>query len=173
MPYRISSANSADAYEIASLLKRSIVELCGADHGGDPVKYADWVKNKTPENVERMIDGPGAFLAASDMHGKVLGVAMGTPEGEVVLNYVLPEARFSGISRGLMQALERYFKDCLHEEARLKSTGTAERFYRSLGYEETGEVDTRQGMTFRGFRKRILDDEVVRRSSETSLAATC
>ncbi|MTH96325.1 GNAT family N-acetyltransferase [Roseibium sp. RKSG952] len=153
MPYRISPASSADSHEIAALLRRSIIKLCVPDHGGDPEKYESWLENKTPENVEKWISGPGRMFVAQDTDRRILGVAMGSPDGHVLLNYVLPEARFSGVSRALLGAVEDYFRDCFVDVSCLKSTGTAERFYRARGYVETGEVDVRKDMSFRSFRK--------------------
>ena len=155
MPFSIQLARSADSHEIAVLLRRSIIELCSDDHGDDPERYQSWLKNKTPEQVERWIHGPGRMFAASDETNRVLGVASGSPDGHVLLNYVLPEARGIGVSKSLMRALEDYFADCGLDEIQLKSTRTAQRLYRSLGYKETEVVDTREGMTFYAYSKDI------------------
>ncbi|EFO33828.1 gnat family acetyltransferase [Roseibium sp. TrichSKD4] len=138
MPFTVNRANSIDCYEIAALLRRSIIELCTADHDGDPEKYEPWIANKTPDWVEKWIEGQGRVVAARDMQ-KVIGVAMASPDGEVLLNYVLPEARFTGVSKAMMRALEDYVRDNGRSEIRLKSTVTAARFYRSLGYVESDD----------------------------------
>lgn len=157
MPFTITPAISANAREIAILLRRSITELCVADHGGDPERYGPWLANKTTENVEAWINGPGRVFSAHDRGGKVIGVAMGSTDGEVQLNYVLPEARFSGVSKMLMRAVEDYFVARGLTVSRLKSTETATRFYRSIGYAETGEVEIRRAMTFRQFEKGLQE----------------
>ncbi|POF29344.1 GNAT family N-acetyltransferase [Roseibium marinum] len=153
MPFTIIAANSADSHEIATLLHRSILELCTADHGNDPEKYEPWLKNKTAANIESWINGQGGVFTAIDPHRKVLGVAMGSPDGEVLLNYVLPDVRCMGVSKMLMRTLEDYFRDRGLDTARLKSTETASRFYHLIGFTETGEIETRRGMTFREFEK--------------------
>ncbi len=153
MPFTVLPASSANADEIAVLLRRSIVELCSIDHGGNPERYEPWLGNKTAETVERWIHGAGRVFCAIDHTRRVIGVAMGSAEGEVLLNYVLPEARFTGVSKSLMRAVEEYFQDRGLEMSHLKSTATAENFYRSLGYVETGEPEHRRGMTFRYFAK--------------------
>ncbi|MEM9633755.1 MAG: GNAT family N-acetyltransferase [Pseudomonadota bacterium] len=144
-----------DAEEIATLLRRSIVELCHDDHGNDPQRYDPWLKNKTAENVERWIRGSGRVFSAIDEKGKVVGVGMGTPDGEVVLNYVLPEARHSGVSKMLMKTIEDYFRDRGLASSVLNSTCTAEKFYRSIGYAETGRVELHREIMCRQFRKAL------------------
>lgn len=153
MPFKIEPASSADAHEVALLLRRSIIELCSADHGESADRYRAWIESKTPENVEKWITAPGVFLAATDHTRRVLGVAAGRPDGQVLLNYVLPDVRLTGVSKALMRALEDYYRDRGLDEVRLTSTRTAEQFYRSLRYLETDELDTRVDMTFRGFRE--------------------
>ncbi|WP_082837021.1 GNAT family N-acetyltransferase [Labrenzia sp. OB1] len=153
MPFTIIAASSADSHEIAIVLRRSIMELCSDDHDNNPKKYEPWLKNKTAANIENWIHGQGGVFTAVDPHRKVLGVAMGSPDGEVLLNYVLPDVRCTGISKMLMRTLEDYFRDRGLERARLTSTETARRFYHSLGYSETDEIETRRGMTFRRFEK--------------------
>lgn len=155
MPFTVMRASSADAHEIAQLLRRSIVELCTSDHGNDPDRIEPWLARKTAESIETWIDGPGGTFVAQDHDKKVLGFGMGSPQGHVLLNYVLPEARFTGVSKALMRAVEDYFRDRGLDEVHLKSTSTAEGFYRGLGYTETGESDTDLDMTFRGFKKAI------------------
>ncbi|PVB63643.1 GNAT family N-acetyltransferase [Labrenzia sp. 011] len=158
MPFTITAANSADSHEIAAVLRRSILELCTADHGNDPEKYEPWLRNKTAANIENWIHGQGGVFTAVDPHRKVLGVAMGAPDGEVLLNYVLPEVRGMGISKMLMRALEDYFRDRGLDRVRLASTKTARRFYLSIGYAEAGETHTGRGMTFPVFEKVLGDD---------------
>ncbi|WP_417689598.1 GNAT family N-acetyltransferase [Roseibium sp.] len=156
MPFTIETASSADAHEIAALLRRSIVELCTEDHDGDPGRYKAWVANKTADQVEKWIGEPGCFFSARDADGKVLGVAAGTLDGAITLNYVLPEARFSGVSKALMRAVERHFREWGIEEASLESSATARRFYLSLGYEETGTGKRVGGMAFSRLSKSLV-----------------
>ncbi|MES0882200.1 GNAT family N-acetyltransferase [Roseibium sp. SCP14] len=155
MPFTIVPANCTDAEEIAVLLRRSIIELCQNDHGNSPERYEPWLKNKTAENVERWIRGPGRVFSAVDQNRRVVGISMGTPDGEVVLNYVLPEARYCGVSKMLMNAIEDYFRDRGLSSSILNSTCTAENFYRSIGYSETGRVELHREMMCRQFRKAL------------------
>lgn len=134
--FEIRPAERPEAGEMAALLRRSISELCTADHGNDALRLESWLRNKTEETVLHWIDGPGYILVARACKSprRLLGVGMGMPTGEVVLNYVLPEARFCGVSKALMNAIETRFAEQGLAKARLRSTCTAERFYRSIGY---------------------------------------
>jgi GNAT superfamily N-acetyltransferase len=61
-----------------------------------------------------------------------------TDAGEITLNYVAPEARFRGVSRVLLGALEARALARGNTRCRLVSTETAHRFYRSAGYRDDG-----------------------------------
>ncbi|MEP3047358.1 MAG: GNAT family N-acetyltransferase [Roseibium sp.] len=155
MPFTIELANSAYSHEVVAVLHRSITELCEADHANDPGRYAPWLENKTAENVEAWITEAGRCFTAVDETRNVLGVALGRPDGRVLLMYVSPEARYTGVSKALMRALEGYFQDRGLDEVHLMSTKTAEQFYRSLGYSETGDTTIENDMSFRAFKKAI------------------
>jgi hypothetical protein len=49
----IRHAKIEDARAACAILRRSIVELCHVDHGGDEVLLGKWLSNKTVENVTR------------------------------------------------------------------------------------------------------------------------
>lgn len=134
--FEIRSAEEQDAAEIAAVLRRSITELCIADHNNDPDRIGSWLRNKTEETALSWIDGPGEVLVAVSQESdrQLLGVGMALPAGEVVLNYVDPAARYQGVSKALMRSLESYFIKMGVTRVRLRSTLTAERFYRSIGY---------------------------------------
>ncbi len=68
----------------------------------------------------------------------VVAVGMVTDAGEVLLNYVSPDARFGGVSRALLEGLEARAGERGAAVCRLESTETARRFYFSNGYVETG-----------------------------------
>ena len=70
--------------------------------------------------------------------GAILGVAAVTDDGEITLNYVSPDARFRGVSRALVAALEARASARGNTRCTLVSTETALRFYRSAGYVRDG-----------------------------------
>jgi GNAT superfamily N-acetyltransferase len=61
-------------------------------------------------------------------------------EGEVLLNYVDPGARFRGVSAALLAALEQRARSLGLEAVQLASTVTALRFYEERGYQSHGDA---------------------------------
>jgi len=77
---RIRPATAAEADAACTVLRRSIVELCLADHGGDPETLRSWLANKTPGVVAAWIADPTRrVVVAVDDAGAVLGVGMASP----------------------------------------------------------------------------------------------
>src|SRR6202030_4870300 len=68
----------------------------------------------------------------------ILAVGAVTDLGEITLNYVSPEARFRGVSRAVLGALEARAAERGNTRCTLISTETARRFYRAAGYVEDG-----------------------------------
>jgi GNAT superfamily N-acetyltransferase len=71
-------------------------------------------------------------------HGEILAVGAVTDAGNITLNYVSPDARFRGVSRGLLAALEARAVERGNSRCTLTSTETARRFYLANGYAEDG-----------------------------------
>jgi N-acetylglutamate synthase-like GNAT family acetyltransferase len=136
-PMQLGPATIADAPAACDVLRRSITELCYADHGGDPAVLGKWLSNKTVENVSRWIADNHFFVAEDD--GRLLGCAAMDGAGRITLNYVAPDARFRGVSKALVGVLEEAARNLGIEECRLESTQTALRFYRALGYVHSNE----------------------------------
>lgn len=135
---QIREARIEDAVEACQVVRRSITELCLADHHDDPAILQKWLANKTPENMRSWIAAPDNYMFVATDGEAILGVASVTTSGEVILNYVSPEARFRGISKALLQRLEAKAAELGNETCVLTSTGTARSFYLSAGYEERG-----------------------------------
>ncbi len=134
----IRDAVPEDAPAGCILLKRSIAELCVADHRNDPAILARWLGNKTIENFVAWINQPDNSLLVAVENGDVLAVGSVTDAGTIGLNYVSPNARFRGVSRVLLRALEARAFQLGNTRCTLTSTETARRFYRSNGYVEDG-----------------------------------
>jgi GNAT superfamily N-acetyltransferase len=126
-------------------MRRSIAELCAADHRDDPEIVARWLSNKTPENVRAWIVRQDATLLVAIETNAIVAVGMVTDAGEVLLNYVSPGARYRGVSRALLKALEARASERGTAVCRLESTETARRFYHSNGYTETGAATCKFG----------------------------
>ena len=145
MAVEIRPARDADAEAACEVLRRSIRELCTEDHREDAATLAAWLFNKTPENVRRWIS-TGHVVVADDA-GTLCGVGAVQATGEITLNYVAPEARFRGVSKALVAAVEAWARDHGVTRCTLRSTATARRFYASVGYGDSGPPSPGFGIT--------------------------
>src|SRR5580704_17458920 len=102
---KIPDAIPEDALAACQVMRRSIAELCAADHKGDPAILQRWLSNKTPEIFKSWIRPDNSLLVAVEDDG-ILAVGAVTDAGEITLNYVSPDARFRGVSGALLDALE-------------------------------------------------------------------
>jgi GNAT superfamily N-acetyltransferase len=134
----VRDARPDDAPAACEVLRRSIVALCITDHRNDPDILWRWLSNKTPEIVATWIARADSSVLLAVEGGTVLAVGGVTDAGEITLNYVSPDARFRGVSRRLMRALEERAVERGAALCTLVSTETARRFYHAAGYVETG-----------------------------------
>jgi GNAT superfamily N-acetyltransferase len=134
----IRAANIEDASAACEVMRRSIAELCVADHQNNEAVLKRWLSNKTPETFESWIRQPDNSLLLAVEGGNILAVGSVTDAGQITLNYVSPDARFRGISRALLGALEARAVERGSKRCTLTSTETARHFYRSNGYLEDG-----------------------------------
>ncbi len=134
----IRDARSEDADAACLVMRRSIVELCAADHRNDPAILARWLGNKTAEVFRSWIARPDNSVLVAVADGDILAVGAVTDAGDITLNYVSPDARFRGVSRGVLGALEVRAMERGNERCTLASTETARRFYLANGYADDG-----------------------------------
>src|ERR1700733_4793343 len=117
------------------VVRRSIAELCVADHRNDPAILERWLSNRTPEIFRSWIR-PGSSLLVAAEDDNILAAGSVTDAGEIALNYVSPDARFRGVSATLLDALECRAIERGVGLCTLKSTETARRFYLARNYSE-------------------------------------
>ncbi|WP_315738175.1 MULTISPECIES: GNAT family N-acetyltransferase [unclassified Bradyrhizobium] len=134
----IRDATPEDATAACEMLRASIIQLCVADHRGDPDILGRWLANKTPDNVATWADGQGRSLLVAVEEGAILAVGGLAHPGEITANYVSPQARFRGISSALLAELERRAMALGARDVALLSTETAHRFYLARGYADVG-----------------------------------
>jgi GNAT superfamily N-acetyltransferase len=142
----VRDAVAADARAACDVIRRSIVELCIADHRNDPAILTQWLSNKTPETFVSWINQPANSVLVAIEGDEILAVGSVTNAGEINLNYVSPDVRFRGVSRAMLGALEARAVDRGNARCTLTSTETARRFYRDAGYVEDGPATGRFGM---------------------------
>jgi predicted GNAT family acetyltransferase len=135
---QIRKVREEDAEAACVVLRRSITELCRTDYREDAATLAEWLANKTLENVRTWIGNPGYYMLVADDGGTILGVGAIQSSGRISLNYVSPDARFRGVSKALMFGLEAKALELGLAACTLESTETARQFYLAMGYSETG-----------------------------------
>src|SRR4051812_35739357 len=142
----IHCARNEDAIPAADVVRRSITELCGEEYREDAQVLARWLANKTPEDFRRWIGSTDRLVCvAVGTDGRLAAVGMVAWRGEILLNYVAPEARFLGVSKALMAHMEDHLRVRGAEIVTLHSTHIARGFYLSLCYEEVGRMVSRFG----------------------------
>lgn len=132
---------------MCDVLRRSIAELCGADHHDDPAILHRWLDNKTPAVVGSWIAHPDNFALVAVEEETVLAVGIVRHDGEITCNYVSPDARFRGVSKAMLARLETTARDHGNDVCHLISTETAHRLYLSAGYEDCGVPQGKFGTT--------------------------
>lgn len=133
----VRPARREDAASASKVLRRSIAELCIADHKADPLLLKPWLSNKTVEQFLVWLSMADSRLFVAENAGDIIAVGSMTICGEITLNYVSPEARFCGASKALMETMEAEARSHGVKECTLTSTETAHRFYLGLGYRDT------------------------------------
>lgn len=139
----IQHANPTDAQAIANVICDSI-HACHADHHNDPDQIASWTANKAPDNIKKWIDNNYAISFFDK--DNIIGFAMLSPKGELLLNYVLPSSQGKGVGKAMLNVLIQHAREQNLTEIYLESTKTAKDFYQSQGFMlkhdvvENGEV---------------------------------
>ena len=133
-----------DAEEAREALRRSISELCVADHNN----LEKWLSKKTPDHVRSWIENPDTRIFVATEGAKIVAVGAVTTRGEILLNYVSPEARLRGASTARLNQLEAKAAALGNKICVLTSTATARDFYHAAGYrpDDSVPVHSRTGL---------------------------
>ncbi len=140
-------AVKSDAAAACEVVRRSVVELCVEDHRGDGKILAEWLENKTTVNFEDWIASDRHVALVAEREGAIVGFDLMNLAGVIALLYVSPDARFSGVSKALLSALEEEALNAGIRTMKLESSVTALRFYRSAGYSLEGDATHGFGLT--------------------------
>lgn len=123
---------------MSAVLIASITELCGEDHRNDLEALRAWTHNKSVDGVAAMLANPNMVLLVAERDSAILAVGAVTRDGKIALNYVAPEARFTGVSKTMLAGLEAELAALGFTEGRLEATRTARRFYERAGWHANG-----------------------------------
>lgn len=134
MKIEIRIARPEDAAPACNVLCRSISECCSEDHRNDPAILSAWLSNKTPETVASWFTSPSNFSLVAARGNDVVGVAILTRAGKIVLCHVIPEMRFTGTGKALLQAMEAQARKWGLRSLQVVSTITAKSFYLRNGF---------------------------------------
>jgi GNAT superfamily N-acetyltransferase len=143
----VRRAEPKDADAAVALLRRSITELCVADHHGDAETIARWLSNKTRENFLSWLADDDSFCVVAEANDRLLGVGLVHRSGEIRLCYLLPGTQRQGIGKAIYLALEAKAKAWTLPTLSLESTLSARPFYESLGYRATGSAKPGFGLS--------------------------
>lgn len=133
--FLILRASSEHAEEACQVLISSIKKICIPDHNNDPQKLQEWLNNKTSDNIKKWIQDTNNYsLVAVDKSRKVVGISMINKNGEILLNYLLPEFLFKGIGKQMLKEMESFAKRSGIKIIKAISTITASHFYERNGF---------------------------------------
>ncbi len=155
----IRPARPDDAEAMSEVLCASIRTLCAPDHQDDTEVIDAWTRNKSPRGVRQWFDNPDVSIFVALTGTAVAGVGGISADGHVILNYVAPDHRFEGVSRAMMARLESELAGRGIAEARLTSTATAHRFYKSIGWSDSGAPESGRAVTGYPMSKRLGADK--------------
>lgn len=146
MPQQIRTATADDAGPACAVLHASITHCCLDDHHGDPAVLDAWLRNKTPAQLRGWILSPDHHAIIAVAGGRQVGFALSSKTGEVLLCYLLPDARFTGHGKAMLAAIEEHARaDGVHA-LKLDSTATARSFYLRNGFVEKGRPHVGLGL---------------------------
>lgn len=70
----VCPATKKDGEIAVRIVRRSIEELCAADHHNDLATLASWLANKTPENLRSCVSDPDNFCVVAEAGAWLSGV---------------------------------------------------------------------------------------------------
>ena len=143
----IRPAEPQDADAAVDVLRRSISELCVADHQHDPATLAGWLANKTTRNYLDWLTSSRNFCVVAEEHDRLLGVGMLGHKGTIHLLYLRPGAQRRGIGSAIYRAMEQQARAWGLQKLSLESTTAACAFYERMGFVRAGAAVSGSGVT--------------------------
>src|SRR3954462_6570360 len=141
----IRPAEQRDADVAIDVVRRSISQLCVADHQNDEKTLATWLGNKTPQNFLSWRSNVDTLCVVAESTNRLLGVGVLHRRGDILLFYLAPGEQRQGIGKMIHAALEEKADQWGLTSLHLDSTALACPFYEALGYVPTGQAIVRYG----------------------------
>jgi GNAT superfamily N-acetyltransferase len=142
----VRPAEQRDADVAIDVVRRSIAQLCIADHHNDEETLTTWLANKTPQNFLSWLSNVDNFCVVVESDGRLVGVGVLHRRGEILLFYLAPGAQRQGIGKKIHAALEEKADQWGLTSLHLDSTVLACPFYKALGYRPIGPAIARFGV---------------------------
>jgi GNAT superfamily N-acetyltransferase len=142
----VRPAQRSDADAAVAVVRRSITELCTADHRDDAETLAGWLANKTVPHFLVWLANDDNHCVVAEAGDGLLGVGLLRRDGEVLLFFLSPDAQRRGIGTAIHAALEAKATAWGLPKLTLDSTFGARPFYERLGYRSTGASRPRFGV---------------------------
>jgi GNAT superfamily N-acetyltransferase len=142
----IRRAEESDAAAAIDVVRRSISQLCAADHHNDEKTLATWLANKTSQNFLAWLADSDNFCVVAESSSCLSGVGVVHRRGEILLFYLPPGSQRQGIGKKIHAALEEKANQWGLASLRLDSTALACPFYEALGYRPLGPAVPRFGV---------------------------
>jgi len=144
--FTVRPAESRDAGAAVDVVRRSITELCTADHRGDPETLARWLANKTVQHFLTWLENEDNHCVVAETGSRLVGVGLLRRDGEVLLFFLSPDVQRRGIGTAIHAALEGKARAWGLSKLTLDGTFAARPFYERLGYRSTGAARPRFGV---------------------------
>ena len=142
----VRRAEESDAAAAIDVVRRSISQLCVADHRNYESTLTTWLANKTSQNFLTWIANTDNFCVVAESNNRLAGVGVLQRTGEILLFYLDPGAQRQGIGRIIHAALEAKANEWKLASLHLDSTSLARPFYEALGYRAIGAAVPRFGV---------------------------
>lgn len=144
--FTVRQTTPKDAEAAVKVVRRSIEELCTADHHNDAATLARWLASKTSENFRSWIASVDNFCMVAEADGRLSGIGLVHRDGEIQLFYLAPGAQRQGMGWAIHTALEAQAHAWGLPKLHLDSTVKARLFYEAMGYKPSGEAKHRFGV---------------------------
>ena len=143
----IRRAMESDAVAACDVVRRSISELCVADHCNNEATLTAWLENKSVDTFLRLIRAESKSCVVAILDDNICGFGHIDHSGAIGLLYVAPDARFLGASTAMLGWLEDEAFRLGVKAVTLNSSLTAREFYMARGYALAGEPIAGFGIT--------------------------